>query len=74
MYFLIFCINSNLHWIDNKKPLSQQFDQIAKYKINTEPKDFCTDETIFLYPLLKYAYDLEFDEKPNYTKIRFDLQ
>ena len=29
---------------------------------------------MFLYPLLKYAYDLKFTDEPNYSKIRFDLQ
>ena len=49
VYFLIFCANSNQSWIDNTRPISDQFDEIAKYKIQTKPKDFCTPHTKFLY-------------------------
>lgn len=42
VYFLIFCVNSKQSWIDNSRPVSEQFDEIAKYKINTKSKDFCT--------------------------------
>lgn len=42
MYFLVFCVNSNLSWIDNHRPIADQFDEIARYKINTNAKDFCT--------------------------------
>lgn len=33
VYLLIFCVNSNVQWIDNTKPVSDQFDVIGKYKI-----------------------------------------
>ena len=43
MYFLIFCVNSNLSWIDNARPISDQYEEITRYKINTKAKDFCTN-------------------------------
>jgi len=38
LYFLIFCIKSDLNWIDNSKPLSVQIEKICKYKIEASPK------------------------------------
>ena len=29
---------------------------------------------MFLYPIIKYAYSLSFEEKPNYEKIKFMLK
>lgn len=74
MYFIIFCVNSNQSWIDNVRPISDQFEEIAKYKINTKAKDFCNKQTNFLYPLLKYSYRLEFEERPDYEKMKFLLK
>ena len=74
MYLLVFCVNSNQSWIDNMKPISDQFEQIGKYKISTKAKDFVTQQTKFFYPLLKYAYRLEFEERPDYEKMKFMLK
>jgi len=38
LYFLIFCVKSDLTWIDNSRPLSVQIEKICKYKIETPPK------------------------------------
>lgn len=74
MYFMIFCVNSNLAWIDNKRPVSEQFDQIAQYKMHTKPADLCCKGSRFLHKIVKYVYKLGFTEEPDYNKMRFMLQ
>jgi hypothetical protein len=67
VYFILFCVNSNISWIDNTKPVSEQYESIAKFKINTLPKDFCDKNSKFLCPILTYVYKLEFTERPDYN-------
>lgn len=43
VYFLIFCTNSKQDWIDNARPVAEQFEDIARFKIFTKAKDFCND-------------------------------
>ena len=74
IYFLVFCVNSNISWLDNSRPVSAQFDQIGKFKINTSAKDFCSEYTPFLAPLLRYAYKLGYTEQPDYGRMRFMMQ
>lgn len=42
--------------------------------MKTSAIDFLTPKTIFLYPLLKYAYEMTFDEVPNYQKLIFNFK
>jgi hypothetical protein len=56
------------------KPVAEQYDEIAKHKIKTKARDFLTDKTEFMYPLLKYAYCLKFEEKPNYEYLKFIMK
>ena len=75
VYFLIFCVNSKLDWIDLKKPISDQFNEIAKFKILTKPRDLCSKPNLqFLYPLCKYIYKLNFKEEPDYVRMKFLLE
>lgn len=71
IYMLIFCINSKQAWIDNSRPVNEQFEEIGKFKVLTKSKDFCDKETEFLLPLLSYSYKLKYEEKPNYNRLRF---
>ena len=71
MYLLIYCVNSNLSWIDIARPIADQFDEIGRYKLCTKAQEFCSNSTKFLYPLLKYAYRLRYTERPDYDKIKF---
>ena len=71
VYFLIFCVNSKQSWIDAERPISDQYDEIARYKINTKPIDFVNNQTKCFLPLLRYAYKLEFEERPDYRRIQF---
>lgn len=75
IYFLIFCVDSKLDWIDLTRPISDQFNEIARYKILTKPRELCQKPgRQFLYPLCKYIYQLNFKEKPDYQKMRFLLE
>ena len=71
MYILVYLIDTELTWIDFDKPIVQQFEDIANYKINTQAKDFLSKRTKFLLPLLEYAYKLDFDERPDYKRMKF---
>ena len=72
LQFLI--ITKNLSWINEECAVNDQWDRIARYKVFTTARNYCTEETKFLYPLLKYAYKLEFKESPDYNNIRFLLK
>ena len=74
VYLLIFCINSKQKWIDNERPVAEQFEDIARFKIFTKAKDFCNEQTKFLSPLLKYSYNLEYTQRPDYNYLRFMLK
>ena len=71
---MIFCINSKQSWIDDSKPVNEQFEQIGKHKILTKAKEFCDKDTEFLEPLLNYSYKLKYVEKPDYNKLRFMIK
>ena len=69
-----FLMSQHLSWIDNKRPVNDQFDDIAQYKITTTARNYLTEETKFLYPFLKYAYKIGYEERPDYQYIRFILK
>lgn len=60
-----------MSWIDNSKPVSEQFESIGKFKIQTKAEDFCDHKTKFLSDILSYAYNLEYEEKPDYGRLKF---
>lgn len=74
MYFLIFCVDSDLAWIDNMRPVSEQYEEIARYKILTKPRELCQDRSKFLYPLCRYIFKLNFKEEPDYARMVFLLE
>ena len=71
VYILVYLIDTELKWIDFDKPIAQQFEDIANFKIITSAKDFLSQRTKFLLPLLEYAYKLGFDERPDYQRMKF---
>ena len=48
--------------------------KILEFKTNTPPEDFLGKRAKYLIPLLQYAYDLEFEEKPDYERLKFMFQ
>jgi hypothetical protein len=74
MYFLVYLIDTKQAWIDFSKDIAQQFGEIRRYKIKTKAKDFLTKKTMILLPFASYAYDLEFEERPDYEKLKFFLR
>ncbi len=74
VYLIIFCINSNVSWVDNNKPVALQFNEIGAYKLFTKPEDFCDKRTSFLVEILTYAYSLEYDERPDYNRLKFMMK
>jgi hypothetical protein len=63
----MYLTNSNQTWIERGKPLSQQFEKISVFKTKAKAKEFLTPDTMFMYPIIKYAYSLQFDQKPDYN-------
>ena len=47
---------------------------ISEFKIKTKAADFLSRKSNMLVPLLTYAYELEFKERPNYEKMKFLLK
>ena len=73
-YVLGFLMNSKIHWVDRQRPLSEQFYEISEFKQNTPARKFFRSHAQAIGPLLEYAYELEFEERPNYNKIRWLLK
>lgn len=62
IYLMIFCVDSRLQWIDLTQPIADQYNEIAKFKILTKPRELCQKMSLqFLYPLCKYIYSLSFE-------------
>ena len=69
---MIYLTDTSLPWlVDENKSILEQFESISEFKINTPAKGFLTKKSKFLLPLLEYAYDLDFDEKPDYERLKF---
>ena len=69
---MIYLTDTSLPWlVDENKSILEQFESISEFKINTPAKGFLTKKSKFLLPLLEYAHDLEFDEKPDYERLKF---
>lgn len=47
---------------------------IVDHKVMSTPEKFLGPNTMILLPLLSYAYSLEYDEQPDYKRIKFYFQ
>lgn len=65
-YFLNYLIDTNLKWFDHTRPIKAQIASISKFKRTKAPNNFLGKKTKVLLPFLTYAYNLEYDERPNY--------
>lgn len=54
--------------------MANQFEIVAKFKINTKAENFCSEKTRMFEPFLRYTYSLKFEETPDYNKLRFILK
>ena len=74
LYILIFLINGRIPLDKNTMSMRQQFEKIRKLKVHNSAKKYCKGKSIHFRAILEYAYKIEFDEKPNYTYIKFLLK
>ena len=70
----MYCVDSKLSWVDESRPIIDQFDEIAQYKINTRAIYFVTIQTQIFLQFLSYSYSLEFEQRPDYNRLRFLLK
>jgi serine/threonine protein kinase len=67
LLFLLVDVNTNsLPW--SGKKLS--WDQVAKLKGNASLDEICSGKAKWLRPALEYVFSLEFDQEPDYDRIR----
>ena len=58
-------------WVKFDKPIPKQIKKIRKFKTKSSAKEFLSKKAECLVPMLSYAYDLEFKEKPDYERLKF---
>ena len=74
IYLLIFLINGKIDKYELKKSTRAQFKQIGKHKLESSAFKYCMGKASVLTPVLEYAYNLAFRERPDYSKITFMLK
>jgi hypothetical protein len=74
VYLLIYLVDSKLPWINREVPEAGMYRYISKFKRERQLQEFLTDKSKMMQPLLQIANLLEFDEKPDYRKMKFLLQ
>ena len=52
--------------IDASKPFDIQLEQISDQKLSKSAANYLTLKTMCFLPLLAYAYEIEYDERPDY--------
>lgn len=72
-YMLAFFLNTNFRWIEMQRPVKQQMEKVRDFKNNASARRFLERSARCLTSLLKYAYELKFDEAPDYSKLRYML-
>lgn len=73
VYLLIYLVDSKIPWIRNDKPVVDQFEDIGKFKNEKQPEHFVTNKSKLMQPLLQIAHNIEFNERPDYNKMKFML-
>ena len=57
--------------IDTEKPFDDQLQQIGDQKRLKTAASYLTEKTMLFLPILTYAYELEYKERPDYNKMKF---
>ena len=71
IYLLVFLINGRIEKYDKGMDFKQLFEKVSELKNSKTAYEFCTGQSHVFAHILDYAYNLEFEEKPNYNYIRF---
>ena len=71
IYVLNYLIDTRMTWVKFDQPLPQQMKKIREFKTQTPAKDFLSKKAKHLIPMLSYAYDLQFEERPDYERLKF---
>jgi len=78
-YFLLYLVDGDLTFLqngdDDDQSQKEEFSRIKKMKNMLTPEMLCaeSDEGRRLQPFLEEIFKLEFDQTPNYDKLRFTL-
>ena len=70
MYMLVYLTTDKFSFPEHYTPAD--INDIARFKANTTPLDICQNSK-FLLPFAEEVYELKFEEKPNYNKLKFLL-
>jgi serine/threonine protein kinase len=73
-YLLSYLFNPDVEWMDRIYNDSKNFSNASKIKKSLTANDLCTEEAKYLLPFAEEAFDLEFDERPDYCKLKFMLK
>ena len=74
VYILSFLLNGKLDWlqdVDRNDPNSVR--KVGHIKKNLQVKTICVNRAACLVPFVTEVMNLKFDEKPEYTKLKFKL-
>ena len=71
-YLLVYFSTGKFPFVKHDLPLVEQIGRIKRKKNKFTPRHFCVlYECFFLIDFAEAVYDLKFDEKPDYTYLRF---
>ena len=71
-YMMSYLYNGKLPFFDFGKQFSEQINNICNKKNECTPKQFCEENRCnFLLSFMENVYSLKFDEKPDYSFLRF---
>ena len=70
-YILVFLVLGEIPWII--KGVQENFGKIGKIKLSLTSGQLCKKRALPLLPLLDYVYSLDFEQEPNYGKMRHIL-
>ena len=74
IYVLIFLINGKIQKIKESLDFQDQFNIMKEFKIKTKAEEYCQEKAIYFTPILEYAYEIGFKDRPDYTKLKFMLK
>lgn len=71
---LIYLATGDVPFVSKSRSLEDQIGRIKRLKNNLTPKEFCQlSNTQYFLDFSENIYNLQFDEKPDYSLLRFFL-
>lgn len=74
-YTLIFMCDFNRDWIKYIRKANNPYHFVRDYKLNTSAAELCRGKNTEIFTaLLEEAYSYEYDQEPNYDRLRWIMQ